>query len=231
MTSRSIITIGFFALCGAALWGVLAQGRQVSELQAEQKRQESARPTTNDSAADTIVSPTPEVPRELLQLRAEVARLTQQQRELASAQRENDRLRLQLENRRTNNTAANALATGYIRISESKWLGYSTPENTLQSFLWAIKNHDLGKYLEALTPDKANQTKEMLQNTSRAPEQLFGDKEMAPVYRIAKRQDSDPLAPGRFDHADLEIQIGPDMPTETFTFQQIEGQWKLQGFH
>jgi len=94
MTSRSLITVGFLFLCGAALWGVLAQGRQVSQLQAEQKRLESAQPATNATPADTIASPTPEVPRELLQLRAEVARLSQQQRDLASAQPENDRLRL-----------------------------------------------------------------------------------------------------------------------------------------
>jgi hypothetical protein len=103
MTSRSIITVGFFALCGAALWGILAQGHQVSELRAEERRLESARPTTNDLAAETMASPTSEVPRELLQLRAEVARLSQEQRGLAAAHTENERLRLQLENRRANN--------------------------------------------------------------------------------------------------------------------------------
>src|SRR5947208_6975066 len=132
MTPRSIVTIGLVVLCGAALLGVFAQEGQVSVLRAEQKRLESAK-QVQIPAAETVVpaSPTQEVPREVLQLRAEVARLSQQQRELASAQPENDRLRSQLENRRTNSAAAKASLAGYTRISEAKWLGYSTPENTL----------------------------------------------------------------------------------------------------
>ena len=231
ITSRSIVTIGLVVLCGTALLGVFAQEGQVSALRAEQKWLESTKQVQRP-AAETVVpaSPTQEVPREVLQLRAEVARLSQQQRELASAQPDNDRLRSQLENRRTNSAAAKASLAGYTRISEAKWLGYSTPENTLQSFLWAKKNHDLSKYLEALTPDKADEAKEMLQNSTRTPEQLFGDKELPPAYRIAKRQERDPMVDGRFEYTEFEIQIAPDIPTETLTFQQIEGQWKLRSF-
>ena len=39
------------------------------------------------------------------------------------------------------------------------------------------------------------------------------------------------MVDGRFEYTELEIQIAPDIPTETLTFQQIEGQWKLQRFH
>jgi hypothetical protein len=112
MTSRSIIIVGFLAVCGAALWGILAQGRHVSELQAEQKRLESAGPPPTAPPAESHATPIPmpEVPRELLQLRAEVARLSQQQRELSAARQENERLRLLLENRRAKN--ARDIATG-----------------------------------------------------------------------------------------------------------------------
>jgi hypothetical protein len=231
MSARSVIAILLAVIGVTAIWGVVTEGHQLSELRAEEKRLGNANADANNTTIEIATAPsaTPEVPRELLQLRAEVARLSQQQRELAGARPENERLRLQLENRRTNSAAAKAVGGGYIRTSEAKWLGYNTPENTLQSFLWAKKNHDLDKYLEALTPDKADEAKEMLQNSTRTPEQLFGAREMTPVYKIAKRQNSDPLVPGRFDHADLEIEIAPDMPTETITFQQIEGQWKLQG--
>src|SRR5262249_46586915 len=146
-------------LCGAALWGILALGHQVSELRAEEQRLEIARPTTNDSAAETIASPAPEVPRELLQLRAEVARLSQQQRELAGARMENEKLRLQLEDRRTNNAARKESGAAYIRASEAKWLGYNTPEDTLQSLFWAAQNHNLEKFLEGLAPEAAEDFK------------------------------------------------------------------------
>src|SRR6267142_1821171 len=150
MTSRSIIAIAFIGLCGAALLGVVAQGHQLSQLRAGQKRLETAtNQVSNASAGEAAAtpSPTPEVPRELLQLRAEVARLSQQQRELAGARQENDRLRLQLENRRSNHAAGKGPAAGYIRMSEVKWLGCNTPEDTLQSAFWAIQHHDVPKYL------------------------------------------------------------------------------------
>ena len=45
------------------------------------------------------------------------------------------------------------LPPGYIRKSEARMVGYSTPDDTLQSFLWAIQNRDLTNVLQALAPD------------------------------------------------------------------------------
>jgi hypothetical protein len=227
MTSRSIITVGFVVLCGAAMWGILAQGRQVSELRAERQRLESAHPTTNATAAETIVSPTPEVPRELLQLRAEVARLSQQQRELAGARTENERLRLQLENRRTNHAAAGITGPGYVRMSEAKWLGYNSPEDTLQSLFWAVQNHDLVKLLEAFTPETAQQFREAIRLTSGSAEQFFKSKEtdMPPGFRISERRQNEDGT------IQLQVEVAPDIPGEPFIFRQIGGQWKAASTH
>jgi hypothetical protein len=227
MSPRSFITILLAITCAAAIWRVVAQGNQLSGLRAEQKHLEAANPETNSGAIELAptLSTTPEVPRELLQLRAEVARLSQQQRELASARSENERLRLQVENRRTNSAAAKGVGGGYVKTSEAKWLGYSRPADTLQSFLWAKKNHDLGKFMEALTPEAANQVKEMLQNGYRTPDQLFGDKELPPTYRIGERREQGT------DYIEVEVQIAPDIPGDFFLFQQIGGQWKLKSPH
>jgi hypothetical protein len=222
MTSRSVTAVGFVALCGAALWGVLAQGRQVSELLAKQKRLESAQPTTNATAADTIVSPTPEVPRELLQLRAEVARLSQQQRELASAQPENDHLHLQLENRRTNSASPKAAGAGYIKMSQVKWLGCNAPEDTLQSAFWAVRNRDLEKYLETIRPDVAKELVDSLRAESHSADEFFKDKQLSPVFRIVGRQQNDE------EVIDLQVEIAPDTPTTTIFVRRVGGQWKLE---
>jgi hypothetical protein len=219
MSARSVIAILLAVMCVAAIWEVVAEGHQLSGLQAEQRHLEAANPETNSAAIELAVAPaaTPEVPRELLQLRAEVARLSQQQRELAGAKIENEKLRLQLENRRTN-SAAGKIGGGYMRISEVRWLGYDTPENTLQSFLWATKNHDLGKFLEAFTPEAADRLKEMLQNSN---QQVFGEK-LPPAYRISGWKENGT------DNVELEIQITPDIPAVSFYFQRVSGQWKLQ---
>src|SRR5436190_2449224 len=221
MTSRSIITVGFVVLCGVALWGVLADERQVSQLQAEQKRLESAQPTTNAAAADTIASPPTEVPRELLQLRAEVARLSQQHRELAGSRPEHEKLQLQLENRRTNSIAAKAASAGYMRMSEVKWLGCNTPEETLQSAFWAMRNHDLEKYLETLRPDVAKELADSLRAESHSADEYFKDKQLPPVFRIVGRQQIDEGV------IDLEVEIAPDVPTITFDIRREGEQWKL----
>jgi hypothetical protein len=225
MREHPLVTVLTVAVCGATLWAILAEGHQLSQLRAEHKRLEVANPATNSAPTEMAAtqSATPEVPRELLQLRAEVARLSQQQRELTGARSENERLRLQLENRRTNSAAAKSASAGYVRTSETKWLGYNTPENTLQSFLWAIRNHDVEKFLEAFTPETGDRLKEgMLQDTNRTPEQLLGSKELPPAYRVAGRKERDT------DYVELEVQIAPDIPAMPFSFQQVGGQWKLQ---
>jgi hypothetical protein len=182
---------------------------------------------TRPATTDAVPSPTPEVPREVLQLRAEVARLSQQQRELAGARTENERLRLQLENRRTNHAAAGITGPGYVRMSEAKWLGYNSPEDTLQSLFWAVQNHDLDKLLEAFTPETAQQFREAIRLTSSSAEQFFKSKEtdMPPGFRISERRQNEDGT------IQLQVEVAPDIPGEPFIFRQIGGQWKAASTH
>jgi hypothetical protein len=212
--------VGSASLCGAALWGLLAQARQVSELQTEQKRLESAYRATNAPPAEPAAAPdpTPEVPRELLQLRAEVARLSQQQRELSGARKENEKFRLQLENRRTNSASLKAVGAGYIRMSDAKWLGYNTPEDTLQSAFWAMRNHDLEKYLDALEPDVAAAIRE---SESRNAGDFFKGKVIPPVFRIKGEQQIEK------GYVEVQVEISADISPISFALRQVNGQWKL----
>ena len=227
MISRSTIAVSFIAVCGAALWGILAQGRQLSDLRAEQKRLESAGPATNATTVESTPTavPTPEVPRELLQLRAEVARLSQQQRELAGARPENEKLRLQLEERKTNSAARKGAGAAYIRRAEAKWVGYNTPENTLESLFWAMQNHDLEKIFEAFTPEVAARGKEEIAKSGSSTDEIFKNKELPPAFRITGRQEN---GDGSIQ---LNVEVAPDIPAEPFLFRQIGGQWKLQSPH
>jgi hypothetical protein len=234
MTSRAIITVGSAVLCGAALWGILAEGRQVSELRAKEQRLESPRRMTNDSAAETIPSPTPEVPRELLQLRAEVARLSQQQRELVGARTENERLRLQLEERKANSAARNQAGAVYVRASEAKWLGYNTPEDTLQSLFWAAQNRNLEKFLEGLTPEAAEELKNLFKdsdNPNEAAKRFFEEQSFPSGFRIIGREQAansgvalavQVLKPKSSAEAGMEVDS-----SESIRFERVAGQWKM----
>jgi len=236
MTSRSTIVIVFTAICCVTLWGVVAQGRQLSLLRAEHKRLESANQQAAPPTAETATtSPTPEVPRELLQLRAEVARLSQRKRELARAKSENERLRLELENRRTNN-ASKRIGSTYIRTAEAKWVGYDTPEDTLQSLFWAAKNRNVEKFLEGLTPESVDAFKNQIQhsdNPAKEIQSILESDDLPPVFEIVGREQ---LADGSLQ---LKIRIVTDKgadshavdTSEPIGFKQIGGQWKLSKPH
>jgi hypothetical protein len=224
MSGRWFIAILFAVTCTAAVWGVVAQGKQLSGLRAEHKRLEAADPATNSAATEVATAPstTPEVPRELLQLRAEVARLSHQQRELASARPENEKLRLQLENRRTNSAAIKAGGGRYIKMSEVKWRGYNTPEEALHSAFWAIQNRDLAKYLESIRPDVAKEMADGLRNESRLTEDFFKNMHLPPVFKIAGREQNEE------DTIVLQVEIAPDIPPEAIFLRKVGGQWKLE---
>jgi len=227
MSARWLITILLVVTFAGVFWGAISQGRQLSELRGEQRQLEAGKLAANTPVPETIAtpSPTPEAPRELLQLRAEVARLSQQQRELSGVRGENGKLRLQLENRRTNDTRAQLAGVGYIRVSETKWVGCNTPEDTLQSAFWAVQNQDLAKFLETIRPDVAKEIADSLRKESRSAPEFFKDRHLPPFFKIAGRRQSDD------DDVTLEVQIAPDVPGELILFQQVGGQWKLQSPH
>jgi len=84
----------------------------------------------------------------LLRLRNEVSRLTGRKRELTGALTENESLRAQLARRATNSPAGTGLPAGYIRKNQAKMAGYNTPEDTIQSLLWALNNRDFPNLLQ-----------------------------------------------------------------------------------
>lgn len=158
---------------------------------------------------------------ELLQLRAEVTRLGNRKRELANAQVESERLHGQLATRGTNAPSGVPLPPGYLRKSEARNVGYATPENTIQSLLWAIKNRDSLSLLQAFVPENAKQLKERMKSLS-STEDFFKEYEVLPGMHVLGKE-------AGADGAEvLTIEFMPGV-AEQLTFQQFEGQWKLVG--
>src|SRR5204862_1759085 len=146
------------------LCGAFAQRHRLVELRNERQRLiaegQGTTPgitssTTFDNATDGVVATGEQktVSSDLLQLRDRVHRLTQRRDELASIGLENQRLSEQLAIRATNGPPE----TGYVRKSQAKFAGYATPENTLQTFLWAIHNRNYATYLDTLVPELVQQ--------------------------------------------------------------------------
>ena len=223
-----VLTIG---VCVAMTGAVLKQRDQLGELKAEQSKTlarlaapvevpQSVAPANVQRSTHTH-SPS----MELLQLRAEVARLGNRKRELASASVERERLHGQLATRGTNAAGAFALPAGYIKRSEAKFVGYNTPEETIQSLLWSIQNRDVAKFLGAFDSAKSKQFEARMRSRD-SIEEFFKEAASLPGMHILGKE------AGEDGEIVLIVEIMPgDEPQGRIRFKQIEGQWKMvRGF-
>ena len=213
-------------LCVAELWVLAGQHRQLAGLRDEKQRLEQqgavASPTSQARAAEpespsSRVAATPE----MLRLRAEVTRLEGRRRDMAYVATENGKLRVQLTSAGTNGGRA---ASGYIRASEARLVGYNSPEDTLQSLLWAMHNHDSARFLQAMTAEEANK---LSGNGNFAQE--FEKMDALVGMRIVETR---PLEDGSVS---AKIQINPGLQDDpepmggSIKFQRVNGEWKIAG--
>jgi hypothetical protein len=157
----------------------------------------------------------------LLRLRNEVTRLTERRRELAAVRADNERLHAQLVHRGTNGPAGYQLPPGYLRKSEARFMGYSSPENTIQSLLWSIQNHDLTNMLQSFSPEKSEQLMAEVAESKRPPENFFQDAGALPGMGILSRKQ---LPDGSVE---LQVEMAPGLNPAPIRMRQFGGQWKI----
>ena len=206
-----------------------AQNHRASTLRTEQlalltPSNQTPPATEPDAVSTTRESDSTAAPAssELLHLRSQVGQLMQRRRELQSDRAENERLRGLVATR--NASATNGLPADYIRRKEARWMGQNTPENTLESFLWAIQNRSITNIESLLTPRSAAQFIQMIAAQGDA---FFNEASMLPGMRIAsqKRQ------PDGSIEATIEILPGQSNSDGPLTFRMIDGQWRLEFEH
>ena len=186
MNRRGLLGGFLVIVCLAILLGVWSQRSHLASLRAEQQQllaqmgaraDDSASPGTAEAAGAGSETPQPRLAAtpELLRLRSAVTRLTERRRELAAARTDNERLRAQLASRDTNGPGGFKLPPGYVRRSEAQMVGYDTPDNTLQSMLWAIQNHDLTNLLQVFTSEMAKEIRTGIAQSNRSIGDFFRD--------------------------------------------------------
>jgi len=233
MNGRVVFSGFLVVVCLATLWGVWGQRSELAGLRAEHAQLQAQLAVSADSPAAALAaepagpgttSPQPPllVTPELLRLRSEVTRLTERRNELAGVRAENDRLRAQLASRGTNGPGGFQLPPGYLRRSQAQMVGFNTPENTLQTLLWAIQNHDLTNLLQTLTPDRVEQMRTRVDQTNESIADFFhnaaGFIGMGILSRTQDTQDGSIV---------LEVEVIPGTPHEKITFRQVNGEWKI----
>ena len=232
MKGRALFSGFLVMVCLATLWGVWNQRGQVADLRAEQQqllahlaaREESAAASATAETGGTrpgASPPTLAVTPDLLRLRGEVTRLAERRRELAGVGAENQRLRAQLASQATNGPAGIRLPPGYVRKSEARLVGYNTPDDTLQSLLWAVQNRDMTNLLQAFAPDRAEHLMAELAQSNRSAEDFFRDAAVLPGMAILSRKQ---LPDGGVE---LEVEMAPDLKPAPIRMGHIRGQWKI----
>ncbi len=230
MKERSLLPIGLTLLSVAMLCCAFVQRRELLSLRVEQRRLQqqtgaASSPAVNDAAPTAEVSTTqnpesapasPSVSSELLKLRNQVSQLTRIRNELAPLAAENERLKSEIVG-----SSTNVNASGYIRQSQARFVGYDTPEHTLESFLWTIRNKDFDRFLQALQPEMAAKFRAVQQNAQLPSERFFQGVDAVVGLVILSRQiDSD-------DEISAQVAIAKDIPTQLITFRRIAGEWKM----
>ena len=223
MNRRSLLSGILMVACAAALWGVFVQRQQLVDLRTEQQ-QLVARTSSEASqpAPVTAASPAPGT-LELLRLRSDITRLMERRRALTGVSNENERLRVEVATHRTNSPAGVVLPPGYMRISQAQMLGYTTPEDTLQSALWAMRSRDFTNLMQAFTPEAARELQTQVEHSGETAE-AFMQKNDCPIgFRVVdKKQQTD-------GSVTLRVELVPGLPPGEMHFQWVGGQWKLAG--
>ncbi len=192
------------------------QQRLLAQLTGSSENYHQPLPTEATSKAPVLVGIP--VSRDLLQLRNQVNMLTQGSRELAEVRSENQRLKLLLAERQINGLMA--LPPGYVRKSQARMVGYNTPQDTLQTLLWAMQSRNATNVLLTLTPEQAEWYQSEAQRAG-SFEKLFEHSEALFGFSIIKTD--------QFDNRTLEaeIELAPGLSPLTVSFQKVENEWKL----
>jgi hypothetical protein len=220
MSARLIITPLIIITCCGFLAATFRQTRELLHLRAQEHALLTPAETSAESSPSTQngTAAAPEVSTELLQLRNEVSQLKRRRDELAAAKAENQRLRSQLSSRPKTN--AGSLVPGYIRKTQAQFVGYSTPENTVQSFLWAIKSKDPARLLQAFTPEAAQHFQAEMKRTGDG-NSFFEEATALVGLGIVSNE---PVEPGVIK---IGLQVVPELPTMHLPMRQIDNEWKL----
>jgi hypothetical protein len=229
MNRRILLSGLLVVVCVAVICGIAVQQAQLNRLRAEERQFAAQLTAAPQRPAPTrVVSPearsaTSPVPSELLRLRSEVTRLTERRRELAGARTENERLCAEVASQSTNAAAGTRPPPGYLRKAEARMVGYNTPEDTIQSFLWALQSHDFTNLLQAFTPSQAKEMQESVREYNRSIEDYFGDAEGVPGMAVVSRKEG-PDGPGSLE---VEAEVAPNAPHGWIRLRQVGGQWKI----
>jgi hypothetical protein len=157
---------------------------------------------------------------DLPRLRNEVGQLRKQTADLDKLRADHERLLAKISAGQSSQSTVPALPADYISRDALQDVGLSSPENTMQTFLWAMSTGNMKRLMQCSAND---------QNQPRSDAELEAEgQDLAkqfsafPGYRVAEKTN---LAP---DEIQLGIQASPGGVVAPIKFKFDGGQWKLE---
>src|SRR6185369_199502 len=120
-----------------------------------------------------------------------------------------------------NSPAGAGLPPGYIRKSQARMAGYTTPEATVETFLWAIKSRDAKALMQALTPESRHALEQQAASNNGLAE-LFKSMDALPGIQIVSRGTE------RDGTIEMQLQLIPGEPPARVKFQLSAGAWAME---
>lgn len=224
------------ALAGSLAWALMAARQleklreanrlllqETTELKAQLNQQSSARTARRDEELERLRDQV----RELGRLRGEVTQLRDAARQAEELARQNEQLRSLAEQAQTRTTAPppQQPVAQYSR-EQWKFAGYSSPEATLVSAIWAMSAGDPAAYLDSLTPEEqARMAKawEGKDETEVAAKQQADVSTITGIRVLAQQFTSN-------NEVTMSVAIEGTDRTERVTVRRIGNDWKFGGF-
>ncbi len=212
-------------LVAALFCGVLVQGRHIAVLRGEvlARRAVSVSSPTAPPQEAPALNGTPLSEDEhlrLLSLRRDVAQLRREKSGLATLRAENQRLQTAVA--QAVKPGAGPASNPFIAASKAQFTGYATPADTLQSFVWSLRNHDTNVLAQVLLPDDA--TKLWGTIGADGADKFFENAGAFPGFRIRSMTEQ----PDGTAEADLQMDPTSEDSGIKFSFQKIGGTWRLK---
>jgi hypothetical protein len=218
----SVPATAFSILALALIVGAGWQQQKLSQLRAQNQQivSELEKPKEISPTMEVLTESTvdPSAHLELMRLRNEVTQLMRRKHALNNIESEHERLQIQVSARGTN---SNTLPPGYILRRNAQWMGMNTPENTLQSFLWAVQNRNAETLFQLLTPEDAKQLKDQIKQSGKGVEEFFA---ASPAGARVLQQE--PLPDGSVE---MEVEFLPGMSSGNVKvhFHHHDSGWRM----
>jgi hypothetical protein len=226
---RFTVILAILSLLGTG--SVLWQRHALSDLRASKRTvgfqsPDAAIDSKQFAALESEVAALKNETKDLARLRNEVGQLRTKQNELVNARAENERL---LDAKRTGATLPREVPPGFISREQLRNAGYETPENTVQTFFWAMRegsyeiamqsfapeNRDRA-YFENLSPEnRAKEANNFKREISQPMMQQFND------YSVARREDISE------DVVVLHVRSSVSTNTLQHRLKRVGQEWKL----